>query len=874
MGIETLESRALLAGDTIQINSLSDLAAYYTAGTNSYSIGEESTSSVTIANGIVIDTSSTLGQAGSITIQGDKITIGDNVQITANGPLNPATGLEQDGEIKLLSENVLTGYNISAVMQIEDVVRLFQGQQSTITVGSSTVIEGGAITISTDSGNELVGDFIASQLHLASKVVLEALHKPDILAFFATVQVWEPVSEITIGVGTAIQSSSEVSLSATATANAFGKAVWNTLSQTTGQSPLGFAFGEFLNRATATIDVSSNATISAEGDIEINTKVDNVTELEVATIENLGITQTNPKANSVAWGSTEVISVSTILLDVGSQVVSSGGNVTIEAEASDENSVSSNATSYRDGFVSIGGAFAYSKATVTVDVYGTVTSGIVQTETSSPENLIFNPAFVVDFATNSLVFDEDVPYSTGDRVLFDSPDGSTIPGLVPGTVYYAIANTTNPKSLQLSLTLADANNGTAIPWAVSYPTLTVGSYPLPITVVDSVYTNTILFSYDTLPDTTTAVFTDGQLVTYSPATGQFLGANDASGNLLGALPAGLYTIKIVTSPQPDLFPLAIQLVDQAGLIGPSGNVVVLNTNSFFTTASGTVVQIASTDMQTSQITLNFSTLSDSQDGQAPLPTPPAQTPTQNALFTNGQPLVFTSGLGNQIGNLINAASYWAVVDPSTPGVIRLASNYEQSVAANPSVQNFVPQLKTVFNQAAVQSVASSFADVNSVTTYTLQTNNAYSIWNNSDGGTFTITVLGPDGAVTTTDLAWNVSSADLQSALNRLSGIVSTVSGQGTQLAPWIVSILFQFEIGTVEPGTGLVFTNDPNIADGTAVIYLGNAAKPIEGLTLGSTYYAYNGTNPSLDTDIPQYVLNLRTTQDTTAPVIQYELV
>jgi len=874
LGIETLESRALLASDTIQINSLSDLAAYYDAGTNSYSIGEESTSSVTIANGIVIDTSSVVGQAGSITIQGDVISIGNNVQITANGPLDPATGVEQDGAITLLSENVLTGYNINAVMQIEDVVRLFQGQKSTITVGSSTVIEGGAITISTDSGNELVGDFIASQVHLASKVVLEKYHKSDIGAFFATVQIWEPVSEITIGVGSAIQSSSEVSLSATATANAFGKAVWNTLSKTTGKSPVGFAFGDFLNRATATIDVSSDATISAEGDIEINTKVDNVAELEVATIKNVGITQTNPKANSIAWGSTEVISVSTILLDVGSQVVSSDGNVTIEAEASDENSVSSNATSYRDGFVSIGGAFAYSNATVTVDVKGTVTSGIVQTETSSPENLIFNPAFVVDFATNSLVFDEDVPYSTGDRVLFDSPDGSTIPGLVPGTVYYAIADTTNPKSLQLSLTLADANNGTEIPWAYSYPTLTVGGYPLPITVVDSVYTNTILFSYDTLPDTTTAVFTDGQLVTYSPVIGQFLGANDASGNLLGALPAGLYTIKIVTSPQPDLFPLAIQLVDQAGLIGPSGNVVVLNTNSFFTTASGTIVQVASPDLQLSQITMNFSTLSDSQDGQAPLPTPPAQTPTQSALFTNGQPLVFTSGLGNQIANLTNAASYWAVVDPSTPGVIRVASNYEQSVAANPSVQNFVPELKTVSNQAALQSVANSFTDVNSVTTYTLQTNNAYSIWNNADGGTFTITILGPEGAVTTTALAWNVSSADLQSALNSLSGIVSTVSGQGTQRAPWIVSILFQFEIGTVEPGTGLVFTNDPNIADGTAVIYLGNAAKPIEGLTLGSTYYAYNGTNPSLDTDIPQYVLNLRTTQDTTAPVIQYELV
>jgi len=239
LGIETLESRALLAGDTIQINSLSDLAAHYTAGTNSYSIGDESTSSVTIANGIVIDTSTVVGLAGSITIQGDEISIGNNVQITANGPLDPATGVEQDGAITLLSENVLKGYNSSAVMQIEDIVRLFQGQKSTITVGTSTVIEGGAITISTDSGNELVGDFYASQVQLAAKVVLEAAHIPDVLALPITAQVWEPVSEITIGVGTSIQSSSEVSLSATATANAFGKAVWNTLTEKTGKSPLG-----------------------------------------------------------------------------------------------------------------------------------------------------------------------------------------------------------------------------------------------------------------------------------------------------------------------------------------------------------------------------------------------------------------------------------------------------------------------------------------------------------------------------------------------------------------------------------------------------------------------------------------------------------
>ncbi|MFM7932010.1 MAG: hypothetical protein ACKO9Q_30220, partial [Pirellula sp.] len=117
-------------------------------------------------------------------------------------------------------------------------------------------------------------------------------------------------------------------------------------------------------------------------------------------------------------------------------------------------------------------------------------------------------------------------------------------------------------------------------------------------------------------------------------------------------PAGQYTVKIVASPQPDLFPLAIQLVDQLGLLGVPGNVVVLNANSFFTTADGSIVQVASIDVQTSQISLNFATPPDSQDGQDPLPTPPAQTPTQSALFTNSQPLIFTSGLGSQIGNLV------------------------------------------------------------------------------------------------------------------------------------------------------------------------------------------------------------------------------
>ncbi|MFM7976756.1 MAG: hypothetical protein ACKO8U_16935, partial [Pirellula sp.] len=594
---EALEKRELLASDTILIACSADLIPFYDASTNSYSIGDEKTSTVTINDGIVIDTSSTTGPAGNVTVQAHQITIGSNVQILANGPIDTVSGKEQDGAITFQSENIMKGVNVGPAISVEDLLRLFQDQSSTITIGASTEIEGGSVTMSTKSGNELVGDFWASQIHEISKIFLEKYHKPDFLALPVSIQIWEPKSEIVIGSGATITSSDEVSLDASAAANAFGKAVWNSLKKTTGASPAGFAFGEFFNRATATITVSSNATIAADEDIEIQTEVDNVTELEVASIKNEGITQTNPKANSFAWGSAEVITVSTITLDTGS-LVQSAGNVTIEATASDENTVSTKATSYRDGFVTIAGAFTYSNATVTVDVNGTVISGNATPAPIAPAPLIFNPAFVVNFAANALVFEQNLPYQTGDKLLFDSADGSTIPGLIPGSIYYAIVNSANPKSLQVALSAEDALQGKAIAWAASYPTLSVSGYQLPIVVVDSVYSNTLMFAYDNvMPGTTnTPIFTNGQLVNYSPAAGQFLGANDASGNLIGALPAGQYTVKIVASPQPDLFPLAIQLVDQSGLLGVPGNVVVLNANSFFTTADGSILQVASIDV--------------------------------------------------------------------------------------------------------------------------------------------------------------------------------------------------------------------------------------------------------------------------------------
>ena len=158
MEITTLEERVLMTA--ITINSQADLTKYFTSSTNSYTIDAKK-GSVTIAANIIINTSSATGQAGCITISGQSISIGANVQILANG-LTDA----QDGSIKISANNVMRGLDLNALNQFEDFIRWFQNQSATINVGAGSEISGGDISILTSSGNQF-------WLMLACRVVTE-----------------------------------------------------------------------------------------------------------------------------------------------------------------------------------------------------------------------------------------------------------------------------------------------------------------------------------------------------------------------------------------------------------------------------------------------------------------------------------------------------------------------------------------------------------------------------------------------------------------------------------------------------------------------------------------------------------------------------
>ena len=300
--------------------------------------------------------------------------------------------------------------------------------------------------------------------------------------------------------------------------------------------------------------------------------------------------------------------VSTITMDQQS-TINAGGNVTIAAEASDENKVSVQSNAYRDGTAGLAGCSAYTNANVQAIINGTVTSGVAANNDLATA-VSFNPAYTVNFSNSTLNFKDPVAFTTGDPVYYQSSDGTSIPGLVSGNLYFAIVNSATPDVLQLATSNSAATSNQYINFGAGFPTLTkttsgiTSGSAVPITAIlpDASGNNCLLFSYTTGPDGKTNVLVNGDQVAYTPLAGQAISYNDANGNLLGLLPAGTYTVQVETSPEPTLFPLAIRLIDG------SGNLVNLNTNSFLTitsaTGAGTAYQIYSLSSANSQLTLN------------------------------------------------------------------------------------------------------------------------------------------------------------------------------------------------------------------------------------------------------------------------------
>ncbi|MFM8219337.1 MAG: hypothetical protein ACKOJF_10450, partial [Planctomycetaceae bacterium] len=144
--------------------------------------------------------------------------------------------------------------------------------------------------------------------------------------------------------------------------------------------------------------------------------------------------------------------------------------------------------------------------------------------------------------------------------------------------------------------------------------------------------------FGTWANGSTPLFTTGQSVTYTPLAGQFIGTSDSSGNYVGPLSAGTYTVNVVNANVTPDNPFALQLLDT------SGNAIPLTTNPLLTTSTGTVYQVYAFQPTSSSLNLNFPTQG-TGEGQVSYPTPD-----QSAIISQlatGTALVYTQPLGFQ-----------------------------------------------------------------------------------------------------------------------------------------------------------------------------------------------------------------------------------
>ncbi|MDG2222264.1 MAG: hypothetical protein P8L85_12855, partial [Rubripirellula sp.] len=729
-------------------------------------------------------TADIVSSEGGITLDADdEITIGatlqaaDGIEITSHKSIDvTADILSSGGEITLEAVHKRLNFGISALDQIQDLLTLGSGQLE-VTIGSEAeeVLISGAegVSITAEAGiNDKYNIGANTYFKNIYPVVMELLGKPDLFTLPVSVQVWNPSAEVTTQNATLVSEGGEITVSAISEANAKGKAVWNRVIGTGKKAGEGRGFdkgggaaGFFFTDATATVDIFDTV-ISGDG-VEVSSEVKNEIELEVNAVTNTGSSNTNPSSVAIGFGLTDLRTTSTVHVDQNS-LISSSGNVKVEATGEDDNSNSVKATAYRDGVVGAAAGFTYTDSNISAVVDGKITMSreIATEESETPaEPLDFNPALQVDFTKNSVHFTGTTDYASGDAVLFTSADSGTIPGLIPGTVYYLIVTSdTANKTYDLQFaataedaTAEDATNNKAIPFDAAFPTLTNSrtkvAAPITITVIDSEGRHLILFGYDaTLSGK--SLYEDGDVVTYASSADRFLGYDDENNNLVAPLAEGTYTVTTVDSPFVEQYPLAIELIDS------SGNPIALNGASYLESAAGTLYPISS--YNSTEESVDLSTLEIDSSTNELVSTPPA-VPVQQ-----GESLVFHAGLNNSITTLGEGVTYYAIVDTSNEGIIQLALTPSQAASSNPAVQN---------------AQASLTADVNGQT-----------------------------------------------------------------------VSI----PIGNFEMGLGLTFSEDPNLPDGTSVVYNAVPEKPINGLTDQATYVAYNVNNVNANPAVPQFIVAL----------------
>lgn len=742
---------------------------------------------------------------GSVTIEAPSITVSANITAYEDLTLEADTTRQEVEKRNLVSEIQDLIYSLKDSSSLD--ITITGSSNSPITLTSKN----GDVSITAENKvNDwrLNAGISPSDFTVISAMLQEVFEVPDLTSLPLTVQVWKPSATINL-TNAKITSSDELTITAEADSEAIGKAVYNRImngSDSTDKNLLDMfplAFGYFYSEATATISLIKTK-LSSAGAIEVTTEVTNLVELEVETIRNSGV-------------------------NVGTVTSSS----TWAPNARTQDTTNLNAAAAAVGVTSLS-----TTSWIKIDEDSVVTSAGPITISASAENESGNDVFTSIYTDGTAA--ASIAYSTVSADVHVHVDGTVT-------------------SSQPELSESD-------------------SEPLSFgTAADVDYDN------NRVRVTNTNGYTTSDLIFFSA---------DDGGSIPGLVPDTFYYLIVVDSTHVQFAATADDAEDGNAIpLGPAFPTLTDSNNASVTVPIKNIQQLET------DTTASDGTTTTTQHGLILLGYKPELSYGTQVIFTpvSSRGVSYQDSSGVFQGKLADSSSlYVKIYDTS------------KDLDSFPFTQTYPWAIELYSDSALTQPVVvrdDSYLEYTSDSTTTRYPISGYdfsgdtldlSTPSQNDDGTVSKSIAAIDfdnGNVLVFHTGLYPQTGNLQDSTTYYAVVdtghyndstsdyygkiqLARSSGQAGLADPAIQygspqleipsgSGTKRIDIGNFQVGLGLLFSTDPEIADGTQVIYHAVPSKPMEGLQDGATYYAYNVTNVNDNPANPQYILTLMNAVD-----------
>ncbi|MFO0880817.1 MAG: hypothetical protein U0840_26095, partial [Gemmataceae bacterium] len=692
------------------------------------SISTNSATTFTIDSGLI-----PTGPAGNLTLEAINppgALFSDSTPIIdlKKGASLVASGGTTQGDITLRVETRQISLNVPLLTNFG-----IDNQTSTITVGEDVTIRGKDVTLRAYSGDENPLDAVNKALnnHPQMGGLLKSLLNvaTDYLSLPISIQVKNPAAEVSLGNNSKIISQGTTRVTSEAIGDATGQAIYGF---DTFQ-PIGAAFAFNWSAPSSRTIVNTGASIQAGGEVELSASTTSIAAGTARVTQNLGAGYLEKISGIIAPFSVRkgkdvakqpiynsntdriqvsaVVAVSkpsaTVTVSQGAEIEATH-QVTVHALGKSTNRQIVETASYFDGRAGITLGFGVTQAEVKATVDGKIT--VTNPSASTPAQT-FNPFLAVNFTTSALSFTSDHAWQTGDSLIY-STSGEAIPGLVKDEMYYVIR--VDARTIKLASSKERALAGQAITFG-TYPTLQKGTLSLPLTRVNET-ANAVEFEFAT-------GLIAGDQVTYRAVAGAAIaGLVDGRNYLLVAVnnPANPNTFQLrdTTTNQIVLLRASPKFTwngkDVYFNLGRTVNTIDLRQRAFTPVVTGNTIDLGfahgfvtgtklayfnagATDTNIGGLTegttyyavvdpANPTKLQLAFDaaGTQLIPLTSAGSGAGHSLYAavaSGDALTYSGALGLKINGLTDGTTYYAIVNPYDPGIIRLTTSQADALAA-------------------------------------------------------------------------------------------------------------------------------------------------------------------------------------------------